>query len=172
MRKGASLFIILTMALMLGACAQPPIPSDSGVSVIEYPDGTKEVNYGPGQYGNEELQANLEGCRDWARQEQIKKFEHAEHNFDEAKARKLMASAVRVSGNLRDFLSYQHFELDAWSTITTDIKDGSVSTKFAKEVLRGNLEGIKKAQRKCKLPKEPDRLAISELFLDFIDLCG
>ena len=75
MRKGASLFIILTMALMLGACAQPPIPSDSGVSVIEYPDGTKEVNYGPGQYGNEELQANYEGCREWAEIEQAKKYE-------------------------------------------------------------------------------------------------
>jgi len=67
--------LIAALAVMLGACAQPPIPSDSGVSVIEYPDGTTEVNYGPGQYEDSKLQANVEGCRDWLKLEQANKFE-------------------------------------------------------------------------------------------------
>jgi hypothetical protein len=75
MKRLLNIFSMIALCLIVGACAQPPIPSDSGVSVIEYPDGTKEVNYGPGQYEDSKIQANVEGCRDWLRVDQSKKFE-------------------------------------------------------------------------------------------------
>ncbi len=100
-----------------------------------------------------------------------KKISHAKENYDEAKARKLVANMLRLSGNAVYYLKHHFFELDDWAQACYDIRTGHTSLHEAMRMIDSNLLQIKKLRAKSLLPKEVDPGRIGEIFANVIEMC-
>lgn len=100
-----------------------------------------------------------------------KKAAHAKENYDQAKAQKLVANMVRLSGNLVDYLHLQHFELDNWAVTCRDIRSGEIDLHEAMKMVDSNLSQAKKLRARSFLPKDADPEQIKSLFSALIMEC-
>lgn len=100
-----------------------------------------------------------------------KKAAHAKENYDQAKAQKLVANMVRLSGNLVDYLRLQHFKLDNWAVTCRDIRIGEIDLHEAMRMVDSNLSQAKKLRARSSLPEKVNPLEVKELFAKLVREC-
>lgn len=75
-RSAVNFIMMAVVVVIMAACAQSPLSSDSGVKVTQDNAGNTMTEYGPGEYGAAESREIQKGCRAWVKEREQQEMGH------------------------------------------------------------------------------------------------